>query len=125
MGHRGGFRAGIGLTQHHQGAVLGRGPHPIEGRQAHQWIGGGHPPKPQLTALHGLHLGPHIKTRLRGNRPPSQAPVAFQLNPVVSNSDAAIPRQQLGQAPRLAATHGIGLASEREGTGTSPANLTS
>ena len=59
MGHLGGFGAGIGLAQHHQRAVQRRGPHPIQRRQAHQWVGGRHPPEVEFSPFHRLHLVPH------------------------------------------------------------------
>ena len=90
VGHRRRFGACVGLAQHHQGAVLGGGPHPIEPGQAHQRIGGRHPPEADFAPLHRLHLLPHRQPRLGRDRPGGQAPVALHFSPVRRVGDRAI-----------------------------------
>ena len=92
VGHRRRFRAGVGLAEHHQGAVLGGGPHPIQPGQAHQRVGGRHPPEADLAPLHRLHLLPHRQPRLGRDRPGGQAPVALYFGPVRRVGDGAIAR---------------------------------
>ena len=124
MGHGGGLGAGIGLVEHHQRAAAGGGLHPIQRRQAHQRIGGRHPPEGQFAPFHRFYLLPGAQSLLGGDRPGGELPVALHLRPVFGNAHLAITWQQFGQAAGFPAAHGIGLAGERKGTGPGPADLT-
>ena len=109
MGHRFRFGARIGLCQHHQRATGRRSPHPIQRRHAHQGIGGSHPPEIQIAPFHGIDLLTHGQARGVADRSRREAPVLFNGGPMLGVGHRAIARQQLGQAPHLATTHGIGL----------------
>ena len=117
------FSTGISLTENHKRAIGGGSTHPIQGRHAHQRISGGHPPQPQLTALHRLDLIPHRQAWSRGDRAGPKPPVALHLSAVLGVSHEAIARQQLSQTPGLTAAHRIGLTGEREGAGSGTADL--
>ena len=125
VGHGGGLGAGIGLVEHHQRAAAGGGLHPIQRRQAHQRIGGRHPPKGQFAPFYRFYLLPGAQSLPGGDRTGWELPVALHLRPVFGNAHLAITRQQFGQAAGLPAAHGIGLAGERKGTGPGPADLPS
>ena len=123
MGHRLGFGAGVGLTEHHQRHPRHRRPHPLQRGQAHQGIGGRHPPQRKVVPLHRLDLVPNRQAGLGVDGAGLKPPMALHRGAMVGIGNAAVSRQQLGQATGLPAPHGIGLTGERKGTGPGAANL--
>ena len=123
VGHGLGFSAGVGLAHHHQRAAGHRGAHPIQRRQAHQRVGGRHPPEVELAPLHRLDLLPDAESGRGGNGTGGDPPVALHLDSMLGVGHGAVAGQQLGQAAHLAAAHGVGLAGEGEGAGAGAADL--
>ena len=123
MGVMGGFRVGIGLTHHHQGAVLHRRFDALEFGQAHQGVGGGHPPEVELTPLHRLHLLPGPEPRGGSNLTLGESPGLLHLTAVLVIGDHPVSGQEMGQATCFPASHRIRLACEGEGAGTFFADL--
>ena len=125
MGVMGGFGIGVGITDHHQRAVAQRCLEPVQLRHAHQGIGGRHPPKIELTALHRLHLLTSSQTRLSRNRSRLKTPGPLNLSTVISVAHQPITGQQMGQAAGFAATHGVGLAGQGKRSSSGMADLAS